>query len=413
MSFPFLGRRTFLAASLLGLGAGLLGLAPHGAPRALAAEEGPIRIGLLAPLTGTGGPYGKEEEVAARAAVDHINAAGGVLGRKLELFVADDESTPTAGVAAARKLIDVNKVSAIAGVWSSAVALAVRPLAIEKGVALLPNGSADELTAGDTKGLVWRFQTNGKEWGRAFANAALKDGAKTASILVLQTPFTLSTVKPFEEAFKAGGGKILDVVYFNPNQPSYRAEVEKIFSKEPDAVFVPSYIPEFSAIAKEVYRSGFDSKLYTFSHAADSDGKFVKNVGKQVAEGINHVQAVPVANNGTYQLYLKLTDQKPGTLVAFGANVFDEINVLALAIEKAGSDKAVDFTKEFPSIVNTDAPAVTDPVEGLKLIREGKPFRYAGATSDFRFAPNGDQTDLDYGHFRVLDGTSKLVGSTK
>lgn len=230
---------------------------------------------------------------------------------------------------------------------------------------------------------------------------------------MLQTPFTLSTVKPFEEAFKAGGGKILDVVYFNPNQPSYRAEVEKIFSKEPDAVFVPSYIPEFSAIAKEVYRSGFDSKLYTFSHAADSDGKFVKNVGKQVAEGINHVQAVPVANNGTYQLYLKLTDQKPGTLVAFGANVFDEINVLALAIEKAGSDKAVDFTKEFPSIVNTDAPAVTDPVEGLKLIREGKPFRYAGATSDFRFAPNGDQTDLDYGHFRVLDGTSKLVGSTK
>lgn len=153
MSFPFLGRRTFLAASLLGLGAGLLGLAPHGAPRALAAEEGPIRIGLLAPLTGTGGPYGKEEEVAARAAVDHINAAGGVLGRKLELFVADDESTPTAGVAAARKLIDVNKVSAIAGVWSSAVALAVRPLAIEKGVALLPNGSADELTAGIRRAL--------------------------------------------------------------------------------------------------------------------------------------------------------------------------------------------------------------------------------------------------------------------
>lgn len=404
-----LPRRTFLLASLVGLVATL----PLSGPAAAQAAGDPIRIGLLAPLTGTGGPYGKEEEDAAKAAVANINAAGGILGRKLELFVADDESTPTAGVAAARKLIDVNGVSAIAGVWSSAVALAVRPIAIEKGVALLPNGSADELTQGDTKGLVWRFQTNGKEWGRAFANAALKDGAKTASLLVLQTPFTLSTVKPFEDAFKAGGGKIIDVVYFNPNQPSYRAEVEKVFASKPDAVFVPSYIPEFSAIAKEAYRSGFESKLYTFSHAADSQGKFVQNVGKQVAEGINHVQAVPSGNSATYQLYLKLTGQKPGTIVAFGANVFDEINVLALAIEKAKSDKAVDFAKEIPAVVNGPGVTVTDPAEGLKLIREGKAIRYAGATSDFRFAANGDQTDLDYGHFRISDGVSKLIGINK
>ncbi|MCG5237224.1 ABC transporter substrate-binding protein [Xanthobacter oligotrophicus] len=414
MSFLPLGRRSFLAASLLGLAAGVAGgvVTLTAAAPALAADE-TIKIGLLAPLTGTGGPYGKEEEDAAKAAVAHINAAGGVLGRKLELFVADDETAPTAGVAAARKLIDVNGVSAITGLWSSAVSLAVRPLAIEKGVALLPNGSADELTQGDTKGLVWRFQTNGKDWGRAFANVALKDGAKTASILVLQTPFTLSTVQPFVDTFKAGGGQVLDVVYFNPNQPSYRTEVEKVFGRKPDAVFVPSYIPEFSAIAKEVYRSGYESKLYTFSHAADSQGKFVQNVGKQAAEGINHVQAVPVGTSATYQLYLKLTGQKPDTLVAFGANVFDEINVLALAIEKAKSDKAADFVKEIPAVVNGSGPAVSDPVEGLKLIREGKPFRYSGATSDFRFAPNGDQIDLDYGHFRVVDGTSKLVGSTK
>ncbi|MFG1212469.1 ABC transporter substrate-binding protein [Xanthobacter flavus] len=409
MNAPF-SRRTLLAASLLAFAASPL---PLSAPAAAQAAGEPIRIGLLAPLTGTGGPYGKEEEEAAKAAIAHINAAGGVLGRKLELFVADDESTPTAGVGAARKLIDVNGVSAITGVWSSAVALAVRPITIEKGVALLPNGSADELTQGDTKGLVWRFQTNGKEWGRAFANAALKDGAKTASILVLQTPFTLSTVKPFEEAFKAGGGKIIDVVYFNPNQPSYRSEVDKVFAAKPDAVFVPSYIPEFTAIAKEVYRSGFDSKLYTFSHAADSQGKFVQNVGKQVAEGINHVQAVPAGTSGTYQLYLKLTDQKPGTIVAFGANVFDEINVLALSIEKAKSDKAADFSREIANVVNGPGATVTDPVEGLKLIREGKAIRYAGATSDFRFAPNGDQTDLDYGHFRLSDGVSKLIGITK
>lgn len=373
----------------------------------------PIRIGLLAPLTGSGGAYGKEEETAAKAAAAHINAHGGVLGRPLEIVVADDETTPTAGVSAARKLIDVDGVVAITGVWSSAVALAVRPVALEKSVALLPVGSADELTEGDNKGLVWRFQTNGKNWGQAFANVAYKDGARTASILVLQTPFTLSTVKPFADRFAQQGGKVLDTLYFNPNQPSYRAEVEKIFSKKPDAVFLPSYIPEFSAIVREIYRSGYESKLYTFSHAADSGGKFVQNVGKAAAEGVNHVQATPVGNNASYQLYLKQTQQPEGTIVAFGANVFDEINVLALAIEKAKSAKAADFSKEIANVVNTKGPDVHDPVQGLQLIRAGKPFRYSGATADFRFAPNGDQVDLDYGHYRVLNGVSKLMGTTK
>ncbi len=385
----------------------------NAAGAASAPSGAPIRIGLLAPLTGSGGAYGKEEETAAKAAAAHINAHGGVLGRPLEIVVADDETTPTAGVSAARKLIDVDGVVAITGVWSSAVALAVRPVALEKSVALLPVGSADELTEGDNKGLVWRFQTNGKNWGQAFANVAYKDGAKTASILVLQTPFTLSTVKPFAERFAQQGGKVLDTLYFNPNQPSYRAEVEKIFSKKPDAVFLPSYIPEFSAIVREIYRSGYESKLYTFSHAADSGGKFVQNVGKAAAEGVNHVQATPVGNNASYQLYLKQTQQPEGTIVAFGANVFDEINVLALAIEKAKSAKAADFSKEIANVVNTKGPDVHDPVQGLQLIREGKPFRYSGATADFRFAPNGDQVDLDYGHYRVLNGVSKLVGTTK
>ena len=397
-----------VAVASLCVVAGASAAAAAGAP-----SGAPIRIGLLAPLTGSGGAYGKEEETAAKAAAAHINAHGGVLGRPLEIVVADDETTPTAGVSAARKLIDVDGVVAITGVWSSAVALAVRPVALEKSVALLPVGSADELTEGDNKGLVWRFQTNGKNWGQAFANVAYKDGAKTASILVLQTPFTLSTVKPFAERFAQQGGKVLDTLYFNPNQPSYRAEVEKIFSKKPDAVFLPSYIPEFSAIVREIYRSGYESKLYTFSHAADSGGKFVQNVGKAAAEGVNHVQATPVGNNASYQLYLKQTQQPEGTIVAFGANVFDEINVLALAIEKAKSAKAVDFSKEIANVVNAKGPDVHDPVQGLQLIRAGKPFRYSGATADFRFAPNGDQVDLDYGHYRVLNGVSKLVGTTK
>src|SRR3954471_22684802 len=96
-------------------------------PRAFA-QGAPIRIGTLTPLTGAGGPYGPVMVKAVKAVVDQVNAAGGVLGRKIELVSEDDQTNPEAGVRAARKLIDVDKVSAILGTWASAVTMAVAPL---------------------------------------------------------------------------------------------------------------------------------------------------------------------------------------------------------------------------------------------------------------------------------------------
>ena len=133
----------------------------------------PIRIGVLAPLTGGGGPYGADIVKASKLAADQINAAGGVLGgRKIELFVEDDETSATAAVKAARKLLDIDKVIAITAVWGSGPILAVRPLTLEKNVVLTALGSADEVTEGDTKGLVWRFQARASSWGEPAALAA-------------------------------------------------------------------------------------------------------------------------------------------------------------------------------------------------------------------------------------------------
>jgi len=401
-----LSRRALLAASVA-ITASLA------VPALSQADESTIRIGLLAPLTGTGGPYGPEEEQAARAAVKIINDAGGVLGRRLELVVADDESQPTAGVAAVRKLIDIDKVVSVGGVWSSAVALAVKPITLERGVLLSVNGSADEITEGDNRNLVWRFQTNGRAWGEAFSKAMVTSGVKTASILVLQTPFTKSTIQPFRDAFTKAGGKVLDEVSFNAGQPSYRTEVEQVFAKKPEAVFVAAYINELSAIAKEAFRSGYDSTIYAFGNAAGSNGQFVKNVGANVAEGVHHTQHVPVGKSEAYSRYLKEIGKPDGTIMTFGAQVFDQIVLTALAIEKARSTDATRFGGEFPALVNAEAPSIGDPAEALKALRAGKPFRYAGAASDFRFAPNGDQTNLAYGHFVIKSGESKLIGEIR
>lgn len=404
MSMPTLNRRHFLSLSAAALALPLI-------PRLARAATGePVRIGVLAPLTGGGGPYGQGMANAAQKAAETINAAGGVLGgRPLEVVVIDDESNPTAGVAAVRKLLDVNKVIAIAGVWSSAVAMAIKPITLERGVPLLVSGSGDEVTQGDNKGLVYRFQARGSDWGPVFARAIHKAGGRRASVLALQTPFTLSLANPFAETFKAQGGEILDVVYYNPNQASYRAEVEKVFARKPDAVFVPSYLPDLSAIAREVYRSGFESPIYANSSAADAEGAFIKAVGRDVAEGIHHIQSIPPVNSSAYKRFAQAAGIDPATLAIFPSNVWDQISVLALAIEQAGSADPARYAAAIPLVANGQGAKVESPVDGLKALRAGQAVAYSGAGSQFTFTPNGDQLNREFGHFVIKNGANHLL----
>src|SRR5258708_610897 len=116
-----IGRRT----------APLTRVAAVAAPAVVRAQGEPIKIATLTPLTGAGGPYGPTMAKAAAAVVEAVNSAGGVLGRKVVLVSEDDQTSPEPAVRAARKLIDVDKVSAIMGTWASSVTTAVAPLCWE------------------------------------------------------------------------------------------------------------------------------------------------------------------------------------------------------------------------------------------------------------------------------------------
>src|SRR5262249_25678085 len=86
-----------------------------GLPIRAGAQGGPVKLGILTPLTGAGGQDGPRMLKAMRAVVDEVNKAGGVLGRSIETVVEDDQTNPEAAVRAARKLIEVDKVPVIMG----------------------------------------------------------------------------------------------------------------------------------------------------------------------------------------------------------------------------------------------------------------------------------------------------------
>ncbi|HEX2724699.1 MAG TPA: ABC transporter substrate-binding protein, partial [Beijerinckiaceae bacterium] len=108
--------------------AGTAALAGIGAPAIVGAQADVIRIGHLTPLTGFLGPLGEYAVMGVRLAAEEINAAGGVLGRKIEL-VMEDSVNPQTASAKAERLIERDKVSMIIGEISSASGLAIGQVA--------------------------------------------------------------------------------------------------------------------------------------------------------------------------------------------------------------------------------------------------------------------------------------------
>ena len=135
-------------------------------PRPASARPGRSSSPGLVSLTGSGSPFGPNSRVAHQAVVDQVNAAGGLLGRKLEYLAEDDQTNAEAGVRAARKLIDVDKVAAIMSVWASAVGTAVLPLCWENKVMLLGISAADSLAALPHQGYFVRTQPHTESAGQ-------------------------------------------------------------------------------------------------------------------------------------------------------------------------------------------------------------------------------------------------------
>lgn len=399
-----LTRRRMLGAA----GAGALTLAAPWVARAQGAE---IPIGMVLPFSGATGAYGPDMKKAAEIVVARINDAGGILGgRKLRLFIEDSETNPTVGVAATKKLLEVNKVEAVAGFWGSPIALAAKPIILAANKVQMVSASADAITDGDTRGLVWRFQAKSTQWGPAGAKVMTALGPKKVAVMAQQNPFVNAMIEPFKAEMTARGGTVTQVVAYNPEQPSYRAEVEKVFGPEPEGVFCLALLTDFASIAKEVYRGGFRSKIVSLSIAADAEGKFLQNVGAEVAEGIHHLQPAPPLDSPAYAKFVKLMGAPEGAVFLFAGNAHDQICTIALAMEKAKSSEAAVWAKAIREVCDPPGEKIDDVVEALRMVRAGTKIDFVGAGATCDFDAKGDQINRSFLHQVIEKGRNRIVG---
>ncbi len=144
----------------------------------------PVRVGLFMSITGRDASFGEASLRGARLAVEHVNAAGGVLGRRLELVVEDNRSLAGESATAAKKLITRDRVVALVGECSSARTLEAAPVAQAAGVPLVtPASTSPKVTAvGDA---IFRVCFIDPFQGEVLASFARKRlGAKRAALLI-------------------------------------------------------------------------------------------------------------------------------------------------------------------------------------------------------------------------------------
>src|SRR3981189_641225 len=183
-------------------------LAPPSLIAAPASAQAAMKIGVTQPLTGAFAASGNYVTQGAKIAEDQINAAGGVLGRKIQLVVEDNKSNPTEAVATAEKLIGKDKVPVMMGAWSSTLTLAVMPKLMEYGVPMLVETSSSGKITTSGNPWIFRISPTSEMEAKAFAGNVKALGIRKADFLATNNDFGLGASKEFSEMLKAQGVQI-------------------------------------------------------------------------------------------------------------------------------------------------------------------------------------------------------------
>ena len=253
-----LAAAVLLAAMTAGCGGGC------GEKKAADNKGGEALIGANYELTGNVASYGQAALAGGKMAVDEINKAGGINGKKLRIVEADNKSEPSESGNAATKLISQNKLIGIVGPATSGCTMAAEPIVTASKLPVVaPTATAESITVGKdgkTRQFVFRacfidpFQ--GKVMA-AFADKNLKV-KKVAIYRDNSSDYSKGLAEAFKKNFEAAGGKIVAEEAYLAKDMDFKAGLTKLKAQTPDAIYVPGYYEEVGKIVKQAREIGLE-----------------------------------------------------------------------------------------------------------------------------------------------------------
>ncbi len=381
-------------------------------------------VGMVVSLTGPAGRFGQAAAKSVELAFNELNSAagaGGIAGCKLAFDLRDAQSQGAVAVDQARQLVDLKKVPAIIGGIISSVSIPiVTSVTAPAGVVQIsPASTSPTLTRlgneGTTKGWFFRTITSDALQGTAAAKYALDQGMKTLTIIHVNNDFGVNMLAEFRRAYEALGGKITGVTPYNPNQPSYAAEVTNALKGDAPALYFIGYPGDGTNIIRTWIQQGGPRK-FLFNDGMNA-ADFIKGVGPQF---LNDAFGTSSGTNKTpsTEFFAKAYPAMSGGFDA-GApaadRAFDAGAILGLAIAHAGKFEAAAIRDGIRAVTGPtpNAEVVHAGPEGFKralqLIREKKPVRYVGVIGAVAFDKNGDIVG-PFRTWKLVNGEVTTVG---
>lgn len=332
------GMGRFLSVALGAvLSAGLL--AGCGGGQQAAADE--IRVGANFEMTGNVANYGNASLEGLKLAINEVNAAGGVNGKKINLIQVDNKSEAAESVNAATKLISEDGVKVIVGPAVTANVIAESQVATDNKIPLLaPDATSPAVTVenGQVKEFVFRSCFIDPQQGDVMAKFAADNlKAKTAVIYVdNSSDYSKSLGQVFKEKFTAAGGKVLMEEAFLQKDTDFKATLTKLKTANADVIFIPAYYEEVGKIVKQARELGIMTPLLGTDGWDD-----VKVADIAGAAALNntyfstHYSDKDDSVKPFVEAFEKEYKRKPNVFAALG---YDAGKMLVDAIKRAGSD---------------------------------------------------------------------------
>ncbi len=320
-----------------------------------------IKIGEYASLTGKEASLGQSSHQGTILAVERINAAGGVLGRKLELITEDTQSKPGESGTAVRKLISRDKVVAILGEVASSRSLEGAPIAQRSKVPMISPASTNPKVT-EIGDYIFRVCFIDPFQGPVMAKFALNTlKVKRVGLMVSSSSaYSVGLAKYFKEAFTAAGGTIVIEQKYQEGDRDFKAQLTAIRAAGVEAIFNPGYYNEGALMVKQARDLGITVPMF----GADSwEAEALIQLGGKAIEGVflcSHYS--PQDPSPRVQEFVDAYRQRWGEGFAPDSNAslgYDSVLVLADAIRRAGSTDraairdALAATKDFEAVTGT------------------------------------------------------------
>lgn len=346
-----LGHKAALASSV----AAVLVLAACSAgtdSAAPAADSEPVKVGVLTDMTGAFGIVGKSNEAVAKFTINEINENGGVLGRQLEMVLADSATDAAIATQVASRLVNQDKVAVVVGGVASFTRVAVRDVIADKGNTLYIWPASYE--GGECSTNVWNTGSAPNQQVDPTVEHLLAEGKKTFFLAGSDYLYPRNILARVRQVVEAGGGSIVGEEYVPLDMTDPSNLVSKVLAANADVLFEVVVLPGTAPFIKGVVDGGFKGKIA----GTLFDEGINPLIGAQ-AEGLIGVQDfyLSVTDPFTQAQVAKFNEQHPEAAGLFSATFNAPAWYRSIYLWKAAVEKANSF----------DTAAVNEAMDSISL----------------------------------------------